>query len=88
MIKVEFQSIGKDEKSLSNKAKFYLNLILECKVYIVGWLSSFKTFLHTVKLRAVDQSTIQFWTLLAKGYSTLVYRIDVQDQINVQVEQY
>ena len=24
----------------------------------------------TVKLRAVDQTTIQFWTLLSKGHST------------------
>ena len=25
---------------------------------------------HTVKSRAVDRSTIQFWNLLAKGHST------------------
>ena len=27
-------------------------------------------FLHTVKSRAVDQSTIQFWNFMAKGHST------------------
>ena len=26
--------------------------------------------IHTVKSRAVDRSTIQFWTLLDKGHST------------------
>ena len=26
--------------------------------------------LHTVKLQAVDRSTIQFWNFLAKGHST------------------
>ena len=27
--------------------------------------------LHTVQLRAVDWSTFQFWTFLAKGHSTV-----------------
>ena len=29
-----------------------------------------KSLVHTVKSRAVDRSTIQFWNFLAKGHST------------------
>ena len=33
-------------------------------------LVNLKIILDTVKWRAVDRSTIQFWTLWAKGHST------------------
>ena len=33
-------------------------------------LISSEMILHTVKSRAVDRSTIQYWTFLAKGHST------------------
>ena len=35
-----------------------------------AWFGTTHNLLHTVKSRAVDRSTIQFWTLLAKGHST------------------
>ena len=33
-------------------------------------MNGLAVMMATVKLRAEDQSTIQFWTLLAKGHST------------------
>ena len=51
----------------------FLNILKKKKkrvwVYVVKATVEFHGT-TTIKLRAVDQSTIQFWTLLAKGHST------------------
>ena len=47
-----------------------LNREISWKGYIWNIYSPLPFIVNTVKSQAVDQSTIQFWTLLVKGHST------------------
>ena len=56
--------------NISAPASTRATVDLKCKINLV--LVCHSVCLLAVKLRAVNGSTIQFWTLLAKGHSTYI----------------
>jgi hypothetical protein len=63
-IQISFKNQIEDHRLVSTQTRLKLILSISMKHFC-----NLQNILHTVKLKAVDWATIQFWNLLAKGHS-------------------